>query len=53
MTGVVTFMFLVKGVQTFLMDLDNYSIAVLQPVVNSLIGFPFLCVLYNVEFFPG
>ena len=34
------------------MNLDKFSIAVLQSVVNSLIGFLSLCVLYMSNFFP-
>ena len=49
---ILAFMLLVKGAQIFSMNLDNFPIAVLQPVANSLIGIPSLCVLYNVEFFP-
>ena len=46
-------MLLIKGAQFFSMNLDKFSIVVLQPVVDSLIGFPSLCVLYNVELFAG
>ena len=41
-------MLLVKGEQIFYMNLDKFSIAVFQPIVNSLMEFPSLCVLYNV-----
>ena len=44
---------LVKGAQVFSMNLEKFPSAVLHPVVNSLIGFPSLCVLYNVELFPS
>ena len=43
---------LIKGAQICSMNLDNSSIVVLQPVVNSVIGFFFLGVLYSVEFVP-
>ena len=44
---------LVKGEQIFYMNLDNISIVMLQPVVNSLMEFSSLRVLCNVEFFPS
>ena len=46
-------MILVKGKQLFSINLDKFSISVLQPFVNSFIGCPSLCISYNVEFFPG
>ena len=39
----------VRGVKTVSIYLDNFSVPVLQPILNNLIGFPLLCVLYNVK----
>ena len=39
----------VRGVKTVSIYLDNFSVPVLQPILNNLIGFPLLCVLCNVK----
>ena len=45
--------FSVMGAHTTSKNLDKFSIAVLHPVFNKRTGFPSLCVLYKVIFFPG